>query len=132
MQIDWQGYHKVGTLEPYPMQYNLNIFHFQVGTQKHLGASACALDRAPANFHDLIFTARKRSLRRLCFYTCVSVHGGGGWCLLQGGLLPEGCLLPGGACFQGGSAPGVEVWRPPHDGYCCGRYASHWNAFLCN
>ena len=24
-----------------------------------------------------IFTARKRSLRRLCFYTCLSVHGGG-------------------------------------------------------
>ena len=26
----------------------------------------------------VLFTARKRSLRRLCFYTCVSVHGGGG------------------------------------------------------
>ena len=25
-----------------------------------------------------IFTARKRSLRRLCFYRCLSVHGGGG------------------------------------------------------
>ena len=25
-----------------------------------------------------IFTARKCSLRRLCFYTCLSVHGGGG------------------------------------------------------
>ena len=25
-----------------------------------------------------IFTARKRSLRRLCFYRCVSVHRGGG------------------------------------------------------
>ena len=24
-----------------------------------------------------IFTARKRSLRRLCFYRCVSVYGGG-------------------------------------------------------
>ena len=25
-----------------------------------------------------IFTARKRSLRRLCFYRCLSVHMGGG------------------------------------------------------
>ena len=27
-------------------------------------------------FSDFV-TARKRSLRRLCFYTCLSVHGGG-------------------------------------------------------
>ena len=26
----------------------------------------------------LLITARKRSLRRLCFYICLSVHGGGG------------------------------------------------------
>ena len=41
--------------------------------------------------------------------------GGGGVC-----LLPGGCLLRG------------RVWRPPPkaDGYCCGRYASYWNAFL--
>ena len=26
----------------------------------------------------LVFTARKRSLRRLCFYRCLSVHRGGG------------------------------------------------------
>ena len=41
---------------------------------------------------------------------------------------PEGCLLlrgvpaPGGVCSQGG----VET---PRDDYCCGRYASYWNAF---
>ena len=28
--------------------------------------------------NDLIFTTRKHSLRRLCFYRCLSVHGGGG------------------------------------------------------
>ena len=28
---------------------------------------------------EIIVTARKRSLRRLCFYRCVSVHTGGGW-----------------------------------------------------
>ena len=29
-------------------------------------------------FMHVFFTARKRSLRRLCFYRCVSVHRGGG------------------------------------------------------
>ena len=40
-----------------------------------------------------LITARKRSLRRLCFYRCLSVHreGGRAW------------LLPGGACVV---APG--------------------------
>ena len=41
-----------------------------------------------------------------------------------GGLLPgvpgPGGLLPGG-CL---------VVDPPWDAYCCGRYASYWNAFL--
>ena len=46
-----------------------------------------------------IFTARKRSLQRLCFYTCVSVQ--------RGGLAPGGCLL------QRGSDPRGVVWRPP-------------------
>ena len=27
------------------------------------------------------------------------------------------------------SGPGGAWWRPPRD-YCCGRYASYWNAFL--
>ena len=39
---------------------------------------------------------------------------------------------------SGGSDPGPHPrgkfrWirtRPPHDDYCCGRYASYWNAFL--
>ena len=34
---------------------------------------------------------------------------------------PGGCLLRGG-CLLGGGVPA--------DGYCCGRYASYWNAFL--
>ena len=43
-------------------------------------------------------TARKRSLRRLCFYTCLSVSHS-----------VEGCLHPGGGrgvCIQGGLHPG--------------------------
>ena len=43
-----------------------------------------------------------------------------GGCLLPGCLLPGGCLVRGVGVFSQG-VPG---------GYCCGRYASYWNAFL--
>ena len=63
--------------------------------------------------------------------------------LQQGGLLlggvptPGGCspgrsASGGGACSKGGllwKGGGVET-PPKADGYCCGRYASYWNAFL--
>ena len=58
-----------------------------------------------------IITARKRSLRRLCFYTCMSVilfTGGGlhrGVCI-QEGLHSEGNLLRRGVYIQGGLHPG--------------------------
>ena len=39
----------------------------------------------------LVFTARKRSLRRLCFYTCLSVQRGGGEYLAR---YPPGQLPP--------------------------------------
>ena len=56
-----------------------------------------------------IFTARNEVGARLCFYVSVILFTGG----VPG---PGGGLLPGG--------------DPPCDGYCCGRYASYWNAFL--
>ena len=44
------------------------------------------------------------------------------------GVWSWGCLLHGGCLLQGGTPRGgVET---PHDGYCCERYASYWNAFL--
>ena len=50
-----------------------------------------------------------------------SVHGGGG------GSGPEGVPGPGGGgCLVPSGVPGGD----PPDGYCCGRYASYWNAFL--
>ena len=73
-------------------------------------------------------------------------------CLAAGGSAPGGCLVwgvpglrgclvrggawSGGVCLRGclvekpprSRPPGTE--HPPRDGYCCGRYASYWNAFL--
>ena len=46
-----------------------------------------------------IFTAHKRSLRRLCFYKCVSVHRGGA-CVVAGGA----CIVVGGMHGGGGCA----------------------------
>ena len=46
-----------------------------------------------------------------------------------GGTCSRGrCLLQGVACSRGHlHRGGVEI---PREGYCCGRYASYWNAFL--
>ena len=72
----------------------------------------------PAN----IFTARKRSLRRLCFYRCLSVHNWGGACVVffggvcvvfsgggvHGFFQGHALFLPGGVCvvFSGGGGGG--------------------------
>ena len=49
-----------------------------------------------------VITARKRSLRRLCFYRCLSVHGGacmgGVW---QGGVHDRGACVAGGVHGRG-------------------------------
>ena len=110
----------------------------------------------PNSLSVYIFTTRKRSLGQGNIFTPVyhSVHRGGIPTCIAGGILAclaaGGCLLPGGllwgvpapgeGVYSGGSAPGGYAlggicsrggwWRPPPDGYCCGRYASHWNAFL--
>ena len=101
-----------------------------------------------------IFTARKRSCGKVVFLqVSVILFTGGGVgipaCLAgpQGVGIPA-CLAGNQAHTQGGA---WEVWRggvsrptprgcipacteadppPPADGYCCGRYASYWNAFL--
>ena len=53
----------------------------------------------------------------------------------RGGVLSQHTLQQGGACSrgvcsQGGSAPGGVKTPLKADDYCCGRYASYWNAFL--
>ena len=74
----------------------------------------------------------------ICLQVCVCPRGGAwsGGCLVWGGLVPwgawsqggawsRGCLVPGWGCLVLG-VPGGD----PLNGYCCGRYASYWNAFL--
>ena len=74
----------------------------------------------------LIFTVRKRSLRRLCFHRCLSVHRGVS-ISVQGGLHPvgggespsrgvsvQGCLCPEGVSARGGGpCPRGISGRPP-------------------
>ena len=86
-----------------------------------------------------IFTAPKRSLRRLCFYTCLSVivfTGGGCVCMAGGGVrawggacIPKGMCVWRGlhgceghawqqACLGGHACPGVHVWGACMAGGC--------------
>ena len=50
----------------------------------------------------------------------------------QHALLQEGVPALGGGLLLGGVPTPRGVCRDPlkADGYCCGRYASYWNAFL--
>ena len=59
----------------------------------------------------ILVIARKRSLRKLCFYRCLSVHGGGGACMVAGGA----CVVAaGGVCGCWGSCvvAGGHAWLP--------------------
>ena len=54
---------------------------------------------------DCIFTARKRSLRRLCFYRCLSVHRWAcvvGACMAGGRVWQGACMTGEGRCVVGG------------------------------
>ena len=73
------------------------------------GLMSRALSRQSDYDNELSSTARKRSLRRLCFYRCVSVHGGG----MRGCLGWGACMVAGGACMVAGGACVVargHVW----------------------
>ena len=65
---------------------------------------------------------------------CLSTGGGGRWGSAPGRCLVLGvCLVLGGVPGRGwgvGITACTEVDPPGRDGYCCGRYASCWNAFL--
>ena len=85
-----------------------------------------------------IITARKRSLLRLCFYTCLSVilFTGGEY---LGRYPPRAGIPPAGTPTWAGTSPlagtpSIQVHPLPamHAGIRSksGRYASYWNAFL--
>ena len=87
-----------------------------------------------------VITARKRSLRRLCFYTCLSFCSQG-----MGGSTWAGTPPPGQAkqVYPPAGTPPGQVHPPPVSGQVHPptpwvstptphRYASYWNALLFN
>ena len=77
-------------------------------------------------------TARKRSLQRLCFYRCLSVHRGGGCAWLPGGM--HGCWwgdmhgCRGGVCVAKGGGmcgKGGHVWQ--RGGLCMANGGHAWD-----
>ena len=91
-----------------------------------------------------VITALKRSLQRLCFYRCVSVHGRGmhgrGMCGRAGmfGGCVVGVMHGGGHAWQGGMRGRWGACMPcmtplRYYGYglrsLSGRYACYWNTF---
>ena len=77
--------------------------------------------------NEAIFTSRKRSLGQGNIFTSVCQE----FCSQGDACSQGGCLLPGGVWAGGVPGPGgCPVETPPPDGYCCGRYASYWNALL--
>ena len=82
--------------------------------------------------HIVLFNYRsKRSCESYVFYSCLSGHRGD--CLIAWwdttppppGADPSGSRHP-----PKQTPPSREQTPPPADGYCCGRYASYWNAFF--
>ena len=90
----------------------------------------------------LLFTIRKGSCRKVMFsQACQEFcpRGGGGGCpgpgpgrgSAQGVSRPRPGEVPRprGVCIPACTEADTPIC-PPADGYCCGRYASYWNAFL--
>ena len=65
-----------------------------------------------------VFTACKRSFRRLCFYTCVSVHRG------VPGQVPPVRYPPSGPLHAGRYGKQSGGMNPPRMHSCCGKYFS--------
>ena len=65
------------------------------------------LQQVVINLNDWMhFTARKRNLQRLCFYRCLSVHGG--WHAWQEGHMWQGACMAGGECMVGACMVGTH------------------------
>ena len=87
-----------------------------------------------------IFLPSSTKLRRLYFYTCLSICSRGwGSAPLHAGIHPPGTKSRHPLDQKETPPPtksrhpvGPKADTPPQDGYCCGRYASYWNALLLN
>ena len=81
--------------------YSLRFFP-QMLYQPRMNGVYCTIIKHPSS-KKMLITARKRSLRRLCFYRCLSVHtGGGGHAWLLGGacvVFLGACVVFWGACM---------------------------------
>ena len=60
---------------------------------------------------EALITARKRSLRRLCFHRCLSLHRVS--VSVQEGLCSEGVSVRGSLSSRGLCVGGSLSWRPP-------------------
>ena len=90
----------------------------------------------------MIITARKRSLQRLCFYRCLSVHRGAcmvGESVWWWGVHSRGCVVGGmhgrGACMVGVCGRGCAWWevhgsRGMHGGRCMAGGHAWWRVFM--
>ena len=70
--------------------------------------------------HDTFISARKWSLRRLCFHGCLSVHREGS--ASRGVCIQGGFSSRGGSAFKGDQHPGGLGRPPPLDTMGYGRY----------
>ena len=109
---------------------------------------SCAIKLTVCLMGKFVFNYRpQRSWGKVMFLQASVILLMGRGCLLRrvsapgvsapGGCVsaPGGCLLPGSVCSKGGVCSGGcllggGLVETPRDGYCCGRYASYWNAFL--
>ena len=83
------------------------------------------------HLNDYVFTMllSATKLRRLCFYTCLSVHRG--VCLSAcWDTNPRSRHPPREQAPPRAGTPGTRPPIPQADHYGCGRCASYWNAFL--
>ena len=90
----------------------------------------------------LLYLPSATNFRRLCFYTCLSVSGGGS-ASVHARIPPPGAGTHSSSHPPGRHPPSRHPLEqapprsrhpleqaPPTDGCLCGRYASYWNAFL--
>ena len=117
--------------------------HFQRGTKLYCDAQFI-MDRMTDTCENITFL-------QLCWRAVTNIYrpqrswgkvifSPGCVILFTGGVKgPRGCMVPGGGAWSrvevhgpGGCLVlgGPSGGPPPRDGYCCGRYASYWNAFL--